>query len=409
METTKPAHKDFSSTVGLQSTVYPILFMICFSHLLNDLMQSVIPSLYPIIKEKYNFSFAQIGIITFTYQITASILQPMVGFYTDKKPQPLSLPIAMLCTMTGIVALAFANNFAFFLVSVALIGLGSSIFHPESSRVAYLASGGKKGLAQSIFQLGGHAGTAIGPLLAALIVIPYGQLTILSFCAPALLGMVILHYIGKWYKGHLHAKRKNSPENKPVYIAGISKKRIFISLAILLILLFSKYIYMASMTNYFTFYLINKFNITIAQSQYYLFAFLASIAVGTMIGGPLGDRIGRKFVIWFSILGVAPFTLLLPHLSLSWTLVFAVLIGLIISSAFSAIMLYATDLIPGKIGTIAGLFYGFMFGIAGIGSAGLGWLADKTSIAYIFSCCAYLPLIGIIALFLPSIKQNKPQ
>ena len=407
MKTVQEA-SDLSLNKAGQKTIYPILFMICFSHLLNDLMQSIIPSVYPIIKDKYNFSFTQIGAITFTYQITASILQPFVGFYTDRKPQPFSLPLAMIFTMGGIVALSFANHFYFFLGAVALIGLGSSIFHPESSRVAYMASGGRKGLAQSIFQLGGHAGTSIGPLLAALIVIPFGQFSLLFFCLAAFTGMLILRRISKWYQDNLRLRAKKISNQNQLYAEGISRNRILLSIAILLLLLFSKYIYMASMTNYFTFYLIDTFNVSAQHSQYYLFLFLAAIAVGTMIGGPVGDRIGRKYVIWFSILGVAPFTLLLPYMSLTWTVILAILIGLILSSAFSAIMLYATDLIPGKIGTIAGLFYGFMFGIAGIGSAVLGWLAEKTSITYIFSICSYLPLIGIIAVFLPGIKSPEP-
>lgn len=396
------------SLKSTQKTIYPILFMICFSHLLNDLMQAVIPAVYPIIKEKYNFSFTQIGIITFTYQITASLLQPLVGLYTDRKPQPFSLPFAMVFTLAGIVVLAFAPSFVFFLGAVALIGFGSSIFHPESSRVTYLASGGRKGLAQSIFQLGGHAGTSIGPLLAALLIIPFGQVALLYFCFAAFAGMFLLFRVARWYDQHVKLWQKETKEDAPVYAGGFTRSRIILSITILLILVFSKYIYMASMTNYFTFYLIAKFNMSIQSSQYYLFAFLASIAIGTLLGGPIGDFIGRKYVIWFSILGVAPFTLLLPHMNLAWTIILAMLIGLIISSAFAAIMLYATDLIPDKIGTISGLFYGFMFGVAGIGSAALGWLADKTSIEYIFSICAYLPLVGIIAIFLPSLKRVAP-
>lgn len=386
-------------------TIYPVLFMICFSHLLNDLMQSVIPSIYPLIKEKYDFSFTQIGIITFTYQVTASLLQPWIGRYTDKKPQPYSLPLGMLFSLSGIILLAFANNFYLFLFAVALVGLGSSIFHPESSRVAYIASGGQKGLAQSIFQLGGSFGTALGPLLAAIIIIPFGQTSLVFLCLAAFLGIFILQRVSKWYQKHLDFRKKSASNAQQIYAAGITKKQVMFSMAILFLLLFSKYIYMASMTNYFTFYLIDKFHVSVQHAQYYLFAFLAAVAVGTMIGGPVGDRIGRKYVIWFSILGVAPFTLLLPHLNLLWTIVFAILIGLILSSAFSAIMLYATDLVPGKIGTIAGLFYGLMFGVAGIASAGLGWIMDRTSVEYVFSFCAYLPLIGIFAVFLPKIKN----
>lgn len=346
-------------------TIYPVLFMICFSHLLNDLMQSVIPSIYPLIKEKYDFSFTQIGIITFTYQVTASLLQPWIGRYTDKKPQPYSLPLGMLFSLSGIILLAFANNFYLFLFAVALVGLGSSIFHPESSRVAYIASGGQKGLAQSIFQLGGSFGTALGPLLAAIIIIPFGQTSLVFLCLAAFLGIFILQRVSKWYQEHLDFRKKSASNVQQIYAAGITKKQVMFSMAILFLLLFSKYIYMASMTNYFTFYLIDKFHVSVQHAQYYLFAFLAAVAVGTMIGGPVGDRIGRKYVIWFSILGVAPFTLLLPHLSLLWTIVFAILIGLILSSAFSAIMLYATDLVPGKIGTIAKIFYKRQLGVNG--------------------------------------------
>lgn len=400
------------STIALQQnsvaqkTVYTILFTISFSHLLNDLTQSVIPSIYPVIKEKYNFTFTQIGIITFVFQLTASILQPFVGAYTDKKPKPFSLSLAMAFTFLGVVALALASNFYFLLVAVSLVGLGSSIFHPEASRVAYLASGGKKGLAQSIFQLGGNAGTAIGPLLAALIVISYGQSSIIWFGIVPILGIMILLVIGKWYQERL-ALRKNNPAHAfAEFTHQLSKKRVVISICILLILVFSKYFYMASMTNYFTFFLIDKFGVSVKASQYYLFAFLFAVALGTIIGGPLGDRFGRKYVIWFSILGVAPFTLMLPYVSLFWTVFLAVVIGLIIASAFSAILVYATDLMPGKTGTVAGLFFGFMFGMAGIGSAVLGHLADKTSIEHVFGLCAFLPLMGIITAFLPNISHK---
>ena len=390
-----------------QATVYAVLAAISFSHLLNDLMQSVIPSVYPIIKDKYNLTFTQIGIITFAFQLTASILQPFVGAYTDRKPKPFSLALAMVFTLSGIVALSLASNFYSLVMAVSLVGLGSSVFHPEASRVAYLASGGKKGLAQSIFQLGGNAGTAIGPLLVAVIVISYGQSSIMWFSVLSLLGMAVLVVVGKWYRERLEL-RKNNPAGVFAEIEHhLSKRRVYVSIAILLVLIFSKYFYMAGMTNYFTFYLIDKFGVSVRTSQYCLFAFLFAVAAGTMIGGPVGDRFGRKYVIWFSILGVAPFTLMLPHAGLFWTIVLAIVIGVVLASAFSAILVYATDLMPGKTGTIAGLFFGFMFGMAGIGSAVLGNLADKTSIEYVFRLCAFLPLIGIITVFLPNIRAKQ--
>lgn len=390
----------------VQKTVYSILFTISFAHLLNDMMQSVIPAIYPLMKENFNFSFTQIGMITFTFQLTASLLQPFVGFYTDRKPRPYSLAIGMGFTLVGLIALSMATGFYFILLAVSLIGIGSSVFHPESSRVAYLASGGKKGLAQSIFQLGGNAGGAIGPLLAALIVMPYGQFNIIWFAFVAILGILILIQIGKWYQQHLYIRQADVTVGLMEERPSLSKKKVIISLSILLILIFSKFFYMASMTSYFTFYLIDKFNVTVQQSQLYLFAFLAAVAAGTVIGGPLGDRFGRKYIIWFSILGVAPFTLLLPYVGLLWTVILAVIIGVIISSAFSAILVYATDLVPGKVGLIAGLFFGLAFGMGGVGSALLGWLADRTSIEYIFKICAYLPLIGILTGFLPNIEHK---
>ena len=390
----------------VEKTVFSILFTISFTHLLNDMMQSVIPAVYPIIKDNYKLSFTQIGLITLTFQMTASLLQPFVGRYTDKKPRPFSLSIGMGFTLLGLIALAFAASFYLILLSVALIGLGSSVFHPESSRVALLASGGKKGLAQSIFQVGGNAGSAIGPLLAALIVVPYGQFYIIWFAIAAVLGMLVLIKVGNWYKEHLVYVRSKPKAARTDAGPELSRKRIKVSLFILLVLIFSKYFYMASITSYFTFYLIDKFNVSVQHSQLYLFAFLAAVAAGTVIGGSLGDRFGRKYIIWISILGVAPFTLLLPYVGLTWTIVLAVIIGLILSSAFSAILVYATDLVPGKVGMIAGLFFGFAFGMGGIGSAFLGWLADKTSIEYIFKLCSYLPLLGIITGFLPNLEHR---
>ncbi|SNR68872.1 MFS transporter [Flavobacterium sp. ov086] len=391
----------------VQKTIYSILFIISFSHFINDLLQAVIPSVYPLFKEKFNLSFAQIGMITFTYQLTASILQPFVGMYTDKKSKPYSLIIGMSFTLLGLFFVSIASSFTYLLVAVSLIGIGSSIFHPESSRVAYLASGGKKGLAQSIFQLGGNAGSAVGPLLAALIVVPNGQSYIVWFCLIALIGIFTLYKIALWYSEHLEEKKQKNEVLKEVVIHKLSKRRVISSLVILLILIFSKYFYLASITSYYTFFLIDKFNVSIQQSQIYLFAFLGAVAAGTLIGGPLGDRFGRKYVIWISILGVAPFTLLLPYVSLFWVGILSVIIGVIISSAFSAILVYATELLPGKVGLVAGLFFGFAFGMGGLGSAILGKLADLTSIAYVFKICAFLPLIGVLTGFLPNIESRK--
>ena len=388
-----------------EKTVYSILFTISLSHLLNDMLQSVIPSIYPIIKTSYHLSFSDIGLVTLTYQLSASLLQPFVGMYTDKKPKPYSLPIGMGFTLTGLACLAFAHGFYPILVAVALIGVGSSIFHPESSRVAHMASGGKRGLAQSIFQLGGNAGSALGPLLAALIVVPFGQSSVMWFSLAALLAIIILIYIGNWYKSFALPKTKTA--HAAVVHHKLSSRRVGFSLAILIVLIFSKYFYLASITSYYTFFLIDKFHLSVQSSQLYLFIFLAAVAAGTLLGGPLGDRFGRKYIIWISILGVAPFTMMLPYANLFWTSVLSILIGVIISSAFSAILVYAQELMPGKVGMIAGLFFGFAFGMGGLGSAILGKLADSTSISYVFHVCAFLPLIGILTAFLPNLEVKK--
>lgn len=388
----------------VSTTVFPILFTISFTHLLNDMMQSVIPAIYPLMKENLQLNFSQIGLITFTFQITASLLQPFVGQYTDKSPKPYSLAIGMGFSLAGLTILSLATGFAGILVAVALVGVGSSIFHPEASRVAHLASGGKRGLAQSIFQLGGNAGSAIGPLLAAAIIIPHGQSNVIWFGLVAILGIFILSKIAVWYKERLILRAGKTAA--AVADNGLSRKRVVVSIIILLVLIFSKYFYMASMSSYFTFYLIDKFHVTVQQSQIYLFIFLGSVAAGTLLGGPLGDRFGRKYIIWISILGVAPFTLLLPHANLFWTGVLSAIIGVILASAFSAILVYAQELVPGKVGMIAGLFFGFAFGMGGLGSALLGKLADMTSIAYVFQVCAYLPLIGIITGFLPGLRKK---
>lgn len=390
----------------IKKTTYSILFIISFSHLINDLLQAIVPSIYPLIKDNFGLSFTQIGIITLTYQMVASILQPFVGMYTDKNSKPYSLIIGMCFTMVGLFLVSIASSFVFLLLSVSLIGIGSSIFHPESSRVAHLASGGKKGLAQSIFQLGGNAGSAIGPLLAAFIIIPHGQSYVAWFCIIALVGIFALYKIAIWYTDHMSERNANKSAYK-IETNHLSKNRVIVSLAVLLILIFSKFFYMSSITSYYTFFLIDKFHISVQQSQVYLFLFSGAVAAGTLIGGPIGDRLGRKYVIWVSILGVAPFTLMLPYVSLFWVGTLSVIIGLIISSAFSAILVYATELMPGKVGLVAGLFFGFAFGMGGLGSAVLGKIADATSIEYVFKICAFLPLIGVITGFLPNIEGRK--
>lgn len=391
-----------------EKTVFPVLVALSFSHLLNDTIQSLIPSIYPLVKDTLQLSFSQVGMITFTYQLTASLLQPVVGTYTDRRPLPYSLPMGMCFTLFGLVLLAFASTFPMVLLSVGLIGVGSSVFHPEASRLAHMASGGRHGMAQSLFQVGGNAGSSIGPLLAALIIMPLGQRHVIWFSAAALLAIVILFNIGGWYKSNFHRIKKKKTVSKAATPKPIlSREKTIYSLLILLVLIFSKYIYMSSLTSYYTFYLIDKFNVSVESSQLYLFIFLFAVAAGTFIGGPLGDRIGRKYVIWISILGVAPFTLLLPHANLFWTGVLSVFIGLILSSAFSAILVFAQELIPGKIGMISGMFFGFAFGIAGIGSALLGKLADLTSINYVFHLCSFLPLLGLITAFLPNIGKSR--
>jgi len=394
-----------ASPQNVQKTIVGILFAISISHLLNDTLQSIIPSVYPLLKQSFHLNFTQIGLITFTFQITASLLQPVVGLVTDRKPRPYSLMTGMTLTLCGVILLSMASTFVSVLIAVAIMGVGSSIFHPESSRLAHLASGGKRGMAQSVFQLGGNAGGAIGPLLVALIVVPNGLHYIIWFTALAVLGIVILAKVGQWYKGHLAMTSKKTV--KETGHIQLSRAKIAWSLVILLLLIFSKFFYLASMTSYFTFFLIGKFHVSIQQSQLYLFVFLASTAVGTLIGGFLGDRFGRKYVIWLSILGVAPFTLLLPYAGLFWTIGLSIIIGLILSSAFSAIVVYAQELVPGKLGTVSGLFFGLAFGMGGLGSALLGNLADHTSITFVFKVCAFLPLIGIVTGFLPNIESKK--
>jgi MFS transporter, FSR family, fosmidomycin resistance protein len=366
-------------------------------HLLNDTIQSLISAIYPIVKESYHLSFAQIGLITFTFQCTSSLLQPCVGLYTDKNPKPYSLAVGMAITLGGILLLAFANGFAFLLAAVGFLGIGSAIFHPESSRLARLASGGRHGFAQSLFQVGGNTGSSLGPLLAALIITQNGQSSILWFSILALIAILVLFKLCGWYKNHL-SEWKNRPH---VHDHSLPRKRVIIAITILVLLVFSKFFYMVSLSSYYTFYLISKFHVSVATSQFYLFVFLFAAAAGTFMGGPLGDHFGRKYVIWGSILGVAPFTLILPHVDLFWTVALSIVIGLILSSAFSVILVFAQELVPGKVGMISGLFFGLAFGAAGIGSAILGKLADWTSINFVFQVCAFLPLIGFLTAFLP--------
>ena len=387
-----------------QKTLFSILFAISFAHLLNDLIQAIIPAVYPILKTKYHLSFAQIGLITFSFQFTASILQPLVGFYTDKHPKPFSQIYGMFFSLLGIIMLSFANQFYQIAISAAFIGIGSSIFHPEASRISFLASGGKRGLAQSIFQIGGNLGTALGPLLVALIVVPSGQQHIIWFVIAATIALFVISKIAFWYKKQL-LNRVLSKSAGVIY-HNLTKNQVIFAIATLLIIIFSKFFYSASLSSYYTFYLIDKFHLTIKQAQFHLFLYLISYAVGTMIGGPLGDKIGRKYVIWLSVFGAAPFALFLPYASLLQTDILIITIGIIISSAFPAILVYAQELLPKKIGMVSGLFYGFAFGMGGLGSALLGNLADKTSIQFVYSICSFLPLIGIICYFLPNLKKK---
>ncbi|MCO7567078.1 MFS transporter [Pseudomonas sp. S 311-6] len=379
--------------------VMRIIAFCALAHLINDLIQAVLPAIYPMLKANYDLSFAQIGMITLTFQITASLLQPWVGFFTDRRPTPNLLPLGTLCTLVGIVMLAFVGSFPMILLASALVGIGSSTFHPETSRIARLASGGRFGLAQSTFQVGGNAGSALGPLLAAAIVIPFGQTHVAWFGLAGLFFFAVTLLLRRWYQGHLNQfkARKAAPASH-----GISRQRVILALVVLGLLVFSKYFYMASFTSYFTFYLIEKFGVSVASSQLHLFLFLGAVAAGTFFGGPIGDRIGRKAVIWFSILGVAPFTLALPYADLFWTTVLSVVIGFILASAFSAIVVYAQELVPGSVGMIAGIFFGLMFGFGGIGAALLGYLADLRGIEYVYGLCSFLPLFGLLAVFLPS-------
>jgi len=383
-----------------------ILLAISFSHLLNDMMQSLIPAMYPMLKRSYALSFMQVGLITFTFQVTASLLQPLIGAFTDKRPKPYSLAVGMGFTLCGLLLLSRAHDFTVLLLAAALVGTGSSVFHPESSRVARMASGGAHGLAQSIFQVGGNVGSSMGPLLAAFIVLPRGQHSVAWFGLFALLGILVLMRVGHWAK--VHGLARLAPRaRKAGAAAPLSPPRVRGAIAVLLALIFSKYFYLASLTSYYTFYLIEHFRVDVRTAQIMLFTFLAAVALGTIFGGPLGDRFGRKIVIWVSILGVLPFTLLLPHANLVWTVVLTVPIGFILASAFPAIVVYAQELMPGKTGTVAGLFFGFAFGMGAIGAAVLGKLADATSIEFVYRLCAWLPVVGVLAALLPDVEQEQ--
>ncbi len=390
------------------ATAMAILFAISCGHLLNDTVQSLLPALYPLLKAELNLNFTQIGLITLTFQLAASLLQPFVGIYTDRHPQPFSLAAGMILTLVGLVFFSLAGTFELVLFSAALIGVGSSIFHPEASRVARLASGGRYGFAQSLFQVGGNTGSALGPLLAALVIAHGGQSRIAWFAVVPLLGIGLLARVGRWYRNHLAELNANKAARAPRVSAPVSRGRVIAAVAVLAALIFSKFFYLVSITSYYTFYLIDKFQVSRQSAQLHLFLFLASVAAGTIIGGPVGDRIGRKHVIWVSILGIAPFTLLLPYANLFWCSVLTVVIGLVLSSAFSAILVYAQELIPNRIGLVSGIFFGFAFGMAGIGSAVLGRLADHTSISYVFHVCSFLPLIGLLTAFLPHVERKNP-
>jgi FSR family fosmidomycin resistance protein-like MFS transporter len=385
-----------------EGTVLRILLALSLSHMLNDMIQSLLPAIYPLLKQSFQLSFAQIGLITFAFQLTASLLQPLVGFSTDRHPKPYSLAVGMGVTLLGLILLSQAGSFHVILAAAALVGTGSSIFHPEASRIARLASGGRHGFAQSVFQVGGNFGSSLGPLLAALIVVPHGQTSVLWFSVLALVGIVVLTRVGAWYQAHLEERRTRRQEAVHRH-TGLAPRRVALSLAVLVALIFSKYVYLSSLTNYYTFFLIAKFGLSVQATQVRLFIFLFAVAAGTIVGGPLGDRIGRKRVIWFSILGVAPFSLLLPYANSGWTIVLTVFIGFVLASAFPAIIVYAQELLPGRVGLIAGLFFGLAFGIAGIASALLGKLADHTSILFVYHVCGFLPLIGLLTAFLPEL------
>jgi FSR family fosmidomycin resistance protein-like MFS transporter len=388
------------------NTVVAILVAASASHFLNDTIQSLLPAIYPVLKANYALSFAQVGLITFVFQVTASLLQPLVGLATDRRPMPWALPVAMGASLIGLLLLSMAHAYPVLLVAAALVGIGSSVFHPEASRIARLSSGGRFGLAQSIFQVGGNVGSSLGPLLAAAIVVPFGQPSIAWFALLALAAIILLSFMSGWYKrNHLGPKPKVAA--RPLVPTGLSPARTYAALAILAVLVFSKYIYMQSLSSYYTFYTITTFGVSVQTSQILLFVFLFAVAAGTVIGGPLGDRFGRKYVIWASILGILPFTLALPHVGLTGTVVLSAIAGFGLASAFPAIVVFAQELMPGRVGMVSGIFFGFAFGISGIGAAALGALADATSIGFVYNVCAFLPAIGLIAFFLPDVRRKR--
>lgn len=386
-------------------TAFAVLTAISFCHLLNDMMQSLLPAIYPMLKSAFGLDFVHVGLITFTYQLTASLLQPLVGLYTDHRPQPYSLATGMGFTLTGLVLLSRAGSFPVLLLAAGMVGMGSAVFHPESSRVARMASGGRLGFAQAFFQVGGNTGSSLGPLLAAFIVLPFGRRSVQWFSIAALIAMVILFNVGRWYREHGIARiapRAGGATHALTH--NLPPRLVRRSLVVLMALVFSKYFYLASLTSYYTFFLIHKFGVSVQSSQIHLFILLGAVAAGTIIGGPVGDRVGRKYVIWASILGVLPFTLVLPYANLFWTAVLSVVIGVILASAFSAILVYAQELVPGKVGMISGLFFGLAFGMGGIGAAVLGWMADKTGIEFVYKVCSFLPAMGLLTAFLPNIE-----
>jgi MFS transporter, FSR family, fosmidomycin resistance protein len=393
-----------ASRIQADNTAYAVILAVSFCHLLNDVMQSLLAAIYPMLKADYGLDFWQIGVLTMTFQVTASLLQPLIGMVTDKRPMPYSLPVGMGSSMVGLFILAFASDYTLLILGAAFIGIGSAIFHPESSRVARLASGGRYGLAQSLFQVGGNFGSALGPLLAAFIVVPRGQGSVAWFSAAAMLGMIILWQVGKWYSRY---RVRSAKRPAAAVTVALPRKKIVIALVVLALLVFTKNIYMASLSSYFTFFVIHKFGVTVQQSQLMLFIFLGAAAVGTVAGGPIGDRLGPKFVIWFSILGVLPFTLALPYANLEWTMALTALIGLILASAFPAIVVFAQELVPGRVGMIAGIFFGFAFGMAGIAAAVLGVVADARGIEFVYLVCSYLPLLGLLTIFLPSQREMR--
>ncbi|MGH8797816.1 MAG: MFS transporter [Caldimonas sp.] len=402
LPSSRPAHAEPARAAD---TKFRVLSALSFSHFLNDMTQSTILAIYPLLKGNFGLSFAQVGLVSMVYQFTASMMQPLVGRYTDKHPLPYSLSFGMGSTLLGLLVLGYAGNFATLLVAAALVGTGSAVFHPEASRIARMAAGGRHGLAQSIFQVGGNAGSAAGPLIAAGLVIPQGQRSVAWLALAALVGIVLLQRIGRWYKKAQALRPASSRAASTAAILPPHKVRL--AIVVLLVLIFSKYFYLASLTNYYTFYLMDRFAVTMQSAQLHLFVFLAAAAAGTLLGGPIGDRIGRKRVIWFSILGVAPFTLALPHLDLAWTTAFTVVIGFVIASAFSAILVFAQELMPGKIGAVSGLFFGFAFGMGGLGAAVLGTVADARGIEYVYAVCAYLPLLGLLTALLPDLPRAR--